>query len=101
MKHSHFGHGTTGTDAPGAVVAHGRSYDVLHHVLFGGRRRGVFARLAALSGVHPGDRVLDVGCGTGNFTRVMADAAAPGGHGPGRGSLPRGPRTHTARHPPR
>jgi SAM-dependent methyltransferase len=41
---------------------------------FGGRRRRVFTQLAALSGARPGDRVLDVGCGTGAFTRVMAEA---------------------------
>jgi ubiquinone/menaquinone biosynthesis C-methylase UbiE len=52
---------------------------VLHHLFFGGRRRRVFRRLTDLSGVRPGDRVLDVGCGTGFFTRVMAEAVTPGG----------------------
>jgi ubiquinone/menaquinone biosynthesis C-methylase UbiE len=60
-------------------MAHARSYDVLHHVSFGGRRRRVFTRLAALSGVRPGDRILDVGCGTGYFTRVLAEAVTPDG----------------------
>jgi len=61
------------------LIGHGRSYDMLAAVFFGGRRRRVFAQLAALSGARPGDRVLDVGCGTGYFTRVMAQAVAPGG----------------------
>ncbi|HEV8683080.1 MAG TPA: methyltransferase domain-containing protein, partial [Actinomycetota bacterium] len=52
---------------------------MLHHVFFGGRRCRVFTRLAALSGVRPGDEVLDVGCGTGTFTRVMAEAVTSGG----------------------
>jgi ubiquinone/menaquinone biosynthesis C-methylase UbiE len=58
---------------------HGRGYDIYATVFFGGRRHRVFNRLAAESGARPGDRVLDVGCGTGYFTRLMAQAVAPGG----------------------
>jgi ubiquinone/menaquinone biosynthesis C-methylase UbiE len=79
MKRAHFGHGTADAGTPGVHMGHGRTYDVLHRVLFGGRRRRVFTQLAALSGVRPGDRVLDVGCGTGYFTRVMAEAVTSGG----------------------
>jgi predicted methyltransferase len=39
----------------------------------------VFTGPAAASGARPPDRVLDVGCGTGYFTRVMTEAVAPGG----------------------
>jgi ubiquinone/menaquinone biosynthesis C-methylase UbiE len=74
-------HGKPGIRTPGELMGHGqaRSYDLLSTVFFLGRRRRAFTRLAALSSARPGDRVLDVGCGTGYFTRVMAEAVAPGG----------------------
>jgi ubiquinone/menaquinone biosynthesis C-methylase UbiE len=74
-------HRGPGTRTPGRLIGHGqaRSYDLLATLFFLGRRRGVFTRLAALSGARPGDMVLDVGCGTGYFTRLLAEAVAPGG----------------------
>lgn len=42
-------------------------------------RPRAYARLARLSGARPGDRVLDVGCGTGCLTRRMAKIVSPGG----------------------
>jgi SAM-dependent methyltransferase len=68
-------------DAPtiGTLHGSGRTYDVCAAVFFGGRRRRVFTQLAAKSGAVPGDRVLDVGCGTGYFTRVMAQVVGPSG----------------------
>ncbi len=37
----------------------------VNHVMFGGRRGRVYGRLVALSGVRPGDAVLDVGSSSG------------------------------------
>jgi ubiquinone/menaquinone biosynthesis C-methylase UbiE len=78
MDLEHHGHGDTAGRTPGKLVGHGR-YELFAALFFGGRRRRVFRRLAAASGARPGDRVLDVGCGSGYFTRLMAEAVAPDG----------------------
>jgi ubiquinone/menaquinone biosynthesis C-methylase UbiE len=57
----------------------GHGHDVLASLFFAGRRHRIYTRLAALSGAHPGDRVLDIGCGDGYFTRLMAQAVTPVG----------------------
>ena len=67
------------TRTPGMVIAHGRGHEMFGAIFLGGRRRRAFTRLAAESGARPGNAVLDVGCGSGNFTRVMAAAVAPDG----------------------
>jgi ubiquinone/menaquinone biosynthesis C-methylase UbiE len=72
-------HGHQNPDTPGLTLGHGRGYDLFGWLFFGGRRNRVFTRLAELSGARPGDRVLDVGCGTGHLTRRLATAVAPDG----------------------
>jgi ubiquinone/menaquinone biosynthesis C-methylase UbiE len=75
--------GDVDAGTPPMLHGGGRAYDIRAAIFFGGRRRRVFGRLAAKSGARPGNRVLDVGCGTGYFTRLMAQAVAPGGHAHG------------------
>jgi ubiquinone/menaquinone biosynthesis C-methylase UbiE len=70
--HAHAEHGS-------ADASHGHGHGPVALILFGGRRRRIFARLTTASGAHRGDRVLDVGCGTGSFTRRIAQAVAPDG----------------------
>jgi ubiquinone/menaquinone biosynthesis C-methylase UbiE len=79
MKLAHFRHGHQDPRTPGLLIRHGRAHDIFNAVYFGGRRRRLFTQLAAESGARPGDQVLDVGCGSGYFTRLMAAAVAPGG----------------------
>ena len=54
-------------------------YDTLANVFFFGRRRATFQALIAVVGVQPGQRVLDVGCGTGYFARLLAEAVGRDG----------------------
>jgi len=71
VLHDHSGHA--------AAFDHPRGYDLLAEVAFLGRRREMFLRLAGLAGVRPGDRVLDVGCGTGYLSRILGALAGADG----------------------
>lgn len=56
---------------------------VANHIMFTGRRGRVYDQIARLSGVRPGDSVLDVGSSSGYLTRRLAAAAGPSGHATG------------------
>lgn len=63
----------------GRTIGTPRRYDLVTAVLFAGRRRRAFRALAAVAGARSGDRILDVGCGTGYFVRTLAQIAGPDG----------------------
>lgn len=63
----------------GWVLSYPYAYEVVTEIWFGGRRARVWDRLVGLSGAAPGERVLDVGCGTGYFARSIAGAVEPEG----------------------
>ena len=66
-------------DHGGAQIRRARLYEIGATIGFLGRRRRVYDDLVTLSGARPGQRVLDVGCGTGYFSRRAAPAVTPGG----------------------
>ncbi len=54
-------------DPSGGLIRRARLYELFAEVGFGGFRRRAFDRLVSDSGAASGNRVLDVGCGTGYF----------------------------------
>ena len=59
-------------------IAH--RYDLVNTVLSGGIDGGWRRRAARATGLKPGGSALDVACGSGKLTAVLAGIAGPGGH---------------------
>lgn len=87
-------------DGGAGPINHPRLYDMAAELGFAGRRRLVFTQLAAFSGIRRGEQVLDVGCGTGYLTRLLAPLAGPDGHVTGLDPAP-AMVGHARRHAPR
>jgi ubiquinone/menaquinone biosynthesis C-methylase UbiE len=63
----------------GHVLGSPHLYDLVAEFFFFGCRRATYHALIDAVGVQPGQRVLDVGCGTGYFVRMIATAVGPSG----------------------
>lgn len=63
----------------GTTIERFRLNEMVSQIAFGGRRHRVYQRIVSLSGVEPGDSVLDVGCSSGYLARKLAAAVAPDG----------------------
>ena len=69
-----------GQRGKGTTIDHFRLNEIVSQIAFGGRRSRVYQRIVSLSGVRPGDSVLDVGSSSGYLAKKLAAAAGPAGH---------------------
>src|SRR5215467_13670438 len=67
------------TSTRGHTLGAPHLYDAFVNLFFLGRRRATFEVLMRAADVLPGQHVLDVGCGTGYFARLLAQSV--GGNG--------------------
>jgi demethylmenaquinone methyltransferase/2-methoxy-6-polyprenyl-1,4-benzoquinol methylase/phosphoethanolamine N-methyltransferase len=91
QKHGH-GHGhnhephthhTESAPTSGRVIRYARAYDPLVWLMARGNTRTLRALPLDLAALQPGERVLDVGCGTGDLALLAASQLGP--HGVVRG----------------
>jgi ubiquinone/menaquinone biosynthesis C-methylase UbiE len=68
-----------GRRSRGTTIDHFRLNEVVSQIAFGGRRGGVYRQIVSLTGVRPGDSVLDVGSSSGYLATKLAAAAGPAG----------------------
>ncbi|MCP2276635.1 demethylmenaquinone methyltransferase / 2-methoxy-6-polyprenyl-1,4-benzoquinol methylase [Nocardia amikacinitolerans] len=73
----------------GLLLTRPRGYRLVRSAFLLGRGRALDAALVARSGAAPGDRVLDIGCGPGDFVRRLAVRVGPQGEVVGRDPSPR------------
>ena len=57
-----------------------RHYDLMNMIMSAGALRYWQRVFRRMNGVRPGDHVLDVACGTGELSRIMAEQVGPEGH---------------------
>src|SRR5689334_23087628 len=74
-----FPHSSHPAPTRGHTLGAPRLYDAFVDLFFFGRRRASYQALIRAAGVRPGQRVLDVGCGTGYFARLISEVVGRDG----------------------
>jgi ubiquinone/menaquinone biosynthesis C-methylase UbiE len=69
----------SGPETQGITIHWAHHYDMFTRVFGMGVDRSGSKQVIELAGVKPGDKVLDVGCGTGNLTLTARSYAGPKG----------------------
>ncbi|MEO7003647.1 MAG: methyltransferase domain-containing protein [Ktedonobacterales bacterium] len=76
MRHQHSSAGATSAGTKGLILNMGRRHDLMvwymDTFLFRGQLRELRQRAITLAGIQPGERALDVGCGTGTLAMEVA-----------------------------
>ncbi|MEV0249690.1 methyltransferase domain-containing protein [Nocardia sp. NPDC050712] len=67
------------TDEIGILLTNPRRYLIFRSAFMLGRGTALNRKLVALSGIQPGDRAVDIGCGPGDLVRHLAERTGPGG----------------------
>jgi ubiquinone/menaquinone biosynthesis C-methylase UbiE len=74
-----FAHGPAHPDAAGLLIHGAARYDALVWLLTLGGERRLRERILGLAGLRPGERVLDIGCGTGTLAILAKRKVGPAG----------------------
>jgi len=79
FRRLHEGRPREGRRGKGTTIDGFRLNEMVSQIAFAGRRGRVYRQIVSLSGVRPGDSVLDVGSSGGYLARKLAAAAGPAG----------------------
>lgn len=83
MRHSHgdepHSHPETGPQTTGVVLNWGRRYDWVVQIMALGQAGRLRRKTVEFAQITPGERILDVGCGTGDLTLRAAERAGSTG----------------------
>lgn len=79
LHHRSHQHGHPAPETRGRLIRWARYYDPCVSLLMLGRRRRLRRTTVALAHIQPGERVLEVGCGTGDVALVAKAQTGPHG----------------------